>query len=251
MSPSRSTSATKPIWLQLALLVLPASLALAPLQVRATECPGDSQRLMATTNTGSPFTCAYADGSGEKKIGSWDTQSWTSNTAQGYTKEYTCNGQTGGVTITYALFDSYASGSSITYTAFNSEDGSRHWGAGVLWTTGDAPDQPNVDEAQYIHNCNGEEGDIRSVFAYQSQVSVTNPPTQVTLGYCSGDPDVSCISANYCLSLGKGSSCIGLKPATFQISGRPPATSLQTMPTVAANPPNMTQNCTTSVQITP
>lgn len=218
MSPSRSTSATKPIWLQLALLVLPASLALAPLQVRATECPGDSQRLMATTNTGSPFTCAYADGSGEKKIGSWDTQSWTSNTAQGYTKEYTCNGQTGGVTITYALWDSYASGSSITYTAFNSEDGSRHWGAGVLWTTGDAPDQPNVDEAQYIHNCNGEEGDIRSVFAYQSQVSVTNPPTQVTLGYCSGDPDVSCISANYCLSLGKGSSCIGLKPATFQIS---------------------------------
>ena len=36
MSPSRSTSATKPIWLQLALLVLPASLALAPLQVRAS-----------------------------------------------------------------------------------------------------------------------------------------------------------------------------------------------------------------------
>lgn len=222
MNPSRVAGVVTAPRTRLSVLAVLASLVLAPARANATSCSGStggsSESLMATSNAGSPFTCAYTAGSGKRQIKPGDIQTWTSNTAQGYTKEYTCKGQTGGVSITMSYWESILTGSSISYTAENPNPSSRHWGAGVLWTTGDASGQPNVDESQYIHNCNGEEGDIRSVLVYESTASITNPPTQAVLGYCSGDPDTSCVSATYCAALGKGSSCIGLRPATFQVS---------------------------------
>ena len=99
--------------------------------------------------TGSTYACGYVAASGNKSIGMGNTQTWTSSTAKGYVKRYTCKGQTGGVTVTYVYSDSGGTGfgSSITYTAFNGSSGSRHWNAAVLWNTSSAASN------QYLASC--------------------------------------------------------------------------------------------------
>lgn len=82
--------------------------------------------------TGSKFTCGYVANGGKKKIGSWKTQTWTSSTALGYTKKDHRWKHTGGVTITYIYYPSDL-GSSITFSAWNGQTSSRHWGASVIW----------------------------------------------------------------------------------------------------------------------
>lgn len=111
----------------------------------SSKTGGSSNSVMFT---GSGFTCAYQAESGEKKIGSWNTQSWTSSTAKGYSKRTDTVHQTGSVTITYIYTNSAGTGlgSSITYTAFNGATSSRHWGAGVIWNTSSAG---SVDSSQY------------------------------------------------------------------------------------------------------
>ena len=103
MRPYRAARASTKPW-KLSVLALLASVVLHPVRAGATSCSsstgGSSDSLMATSNAGSPFTCAYTAGSGKRQIKPGDIQTWTSNTAQGYTKEYTCKGQTGGVSIT-------------------------------------------------------------------------------------------------------------------------------------------------------
>jgi hypothetical protein len=70
---------------------------------------------------------------------------------EGYVKKFNCQSQSGGVTVTYIYSDAGGTGlgSSITYTAFNSEDGKRHWTGAVLWNTSSA------DSNQYNHSCRG------------------------------------------------------------------------------------------------
>lgn len=82
--------------------------------------------------TGSKYTCGYVANGGKKKIGSWKTQTWTSSTALGYTKKDHRWKHTGGVTITYIYYPSDL-GSSITFSAWNGQTSSRHWGASVIW----------------------------------------------------------------------------------------------------------------------
>ena len=133
--------------------------------------------------TGKSYTCAYEANNGNNKIGSWHTESFTSSTAMGYEKRYGCSRHTGGVTITYIYADSAGTGlgSSITYTATNWEDGSRHWTAAVLWNT---PKGGTASSTQYHQNCTDYK--IRSNLFYVSKATlsgVTQADTNTPINY--------------------------------------------------------------------
>ena len=119
--------------------------------------------------TGKSYTCAYQSASGKKKIGSANTQTWTSSTALGYTKRDSRKDQTGGVSVSYVYYGS-SLGSSITYTAFNTEDGSRHWGAAVIWNTADGG---TVSSDQY----KGDDYDYKTNRFHVSKLSVSGATT--------------------------------------------------------------------------
>ncbi len=122
--------------------------------------------------TGSGYTCAYVASNGNNKISAWATESWTSSTAKGFEKRYNCQKQSGGVTVTYIYTNSGGTniGSSITYTAFNGEDGSRHWTGAVLWNT---PDGGKAASSQYKSSCDGYT--VYSNLMYLSKASMTGP----------------------------------------------------------------------------
>ena len=122
--------------------------------------------------TGSGYTCAYVASNGNNSIGMWATESFTSSTAKGFEKRYHCDHQTGGVTITYIYTDSAGTGigSSITFTAFNGEDGKRHWTGAVLWNT---PDGGSAASDQFNHSCSGYT--VQSNLMYISKASLSGP----------------------------------------------------------------------------
>lgn len=137
----------------------------------SSKTGGSSNTLMWT---GSSYTCAYEADNGNNKISSWATEFFTSSTAAGFEKRYNCQRQSGGVTVTYVYTNSGGTGigSSITYTAFNSEDGSRHWTAAVLWNT---PQGGSAASTQYIASCSNYRIDAN--FFYISKASMTGPST--------------------------------------------------------------------------
>lgn len=137
---------------------------------------GSSDSLMASTN--GLYECAYTAGLDNRKINAFETQTWTSSTAPGYRKQYNCHGQSGGVAID-PMYEGTDFGSSITYWAQNTQDGSRHWGAGVLWQT---QENGGVRDDQYIHNCNGNHGDIRANKVYITTTKVVSYPGKVNIG---------------------------------------------------------------------
>lgn len=124
--------------------------------------------------TGKGYTCAYVAASGNKSIGFGQIKSWTSNTAMGYSKRYTCHGQTGGVDVKYSYTDSAGTnlGSSLTYTATNLSDGDRHWNAAVLWNT--ANKAGSVADNQFVHNCSTDKS-IGVNQYYEPKVTLSGP----------------------------------------------------------------------------
>jgi len=121
--------------------------------------------------TGKGYTCAYQAKSGKKKIGAFNTHTWMHNTAYGYTKRDHRWKQTGGVKVSYVYVDGGGNtGSSITFTAFNGEDGSRHWGAAVMWNTQKAG---KIDSSQY----KGDSYEYKTTRFYQSKISASGPTT--------------------------------------------------------------------------
>lgn len=155
-----------------------------------SSATGGSSNSLAYSSNGS-YECAYTAGNSNNKIGAWATESWTSSTAPGYRKQYGCKGQSGGVSINETYYGSDV-GSSITYTATNGEDGSRHWWSGVLWQT---QENGGVASDQYIHDCNGNTGDIRLNKMYITTTTITSYPTSVTIG-STGSFNIS-VSAPY------------------------------------------------------
>lgn len=132
----------------------------------SSETGGSSDWVMWT---GSGYTCAYQSKSDKKKIGAFNTQTWTHSTALGYTKREQKKKNTGGVDISYIYYGSDL-GSSTTYTAFNTEDGSRHWGAAVIWNTASGG---KVSDSQYKGD--GYEFDTNRF--HVSKISVSGPST--------------------------------------------------------------------------
>jgi len=122
--------------------------------------------------TGSSYTCAYTASNGDNKIGAFATEVWTSSTAPGYEKRFKCQRNSGGVSISSAYTNSGGTniGSSITYTAFNTKDGSRHWTGAVLWNT---PKGGEGAASQFRDNCDGYT--VKSNLFYVPKVSMSGP----------------------------------------------------------------------------
>lgn len=117
----------------------------APVAAQAASCSstttGGSDSLGYTGKNGgnsvNGYTCAYRYSSGKIKLKPWQTKSWTSNSAPGYTKRAHCYKDEKNVTVSNAYAQSSV-GSSFTQTATNWDTGNnRHFGGGVLWNTAD------------------------------------------------------------------------------------------------------------------
>lgn len=166
------------------------ALALPPAQAGtcSSQTGGSNNQLIWTGNASKPYACGYTASTGNKSISAWATQSWTSSTAKGYSKNYNCQSQSGGVTVTYIYSDSAGTGlgSSITYTAFNGSTGGRHWTGAVLWTTSGA------NGNQYNHSCSGYQ--IYANLMYIATASMTGPSSitpgsQATFSVTVKNPD--------------------------------------------------------------
>ena len=117
----------------------------APVAAQAASCSttttGGSDSLGYTGKNGgnsvNGYTCAYRYSSGKIKLKPWQTKSWTSNSAPGYTKRAHCYKDEKNVTVSNAYAQSSV-GSSFTQTGTNWDTGNnRHFGGGVLWNTAD------------------------------------------------------------------------------------------------------------------
>lgn len=140
---------------------------------------GSSNWLMYTGNNSAPYTCAYNDSNGDTEIPALGIQSWTSSTAKGYEKDTYCDQQTGGVTLSYIYADSASTGvgSSITFTASNSQTSDRHWNAAVLWYT---PQGGTPAGDQYDNSC--DDYQVEANLYHLAKVAFSNPPTKITFG---------------------------------------------------------------------
>ncbi|MBX5443489.1 MAG: Ig-like domain repeat protein [Solirubrobacteraceae bacterium] len=125
----------------------------APGAAMADGCPSE-QSVLPYSKRNPPYQCASSRHSGKKSIGSWDTKSWTQNTALGYSVKSHCYYRSDkDVSVTEA----WAS-ASYTATATNWDTGgTRHWAAGVLFTTGD------VDGSSYSNGCDSHGGISTSI----------------------------------------------------------------------------------------
>lgn len=141
----------------------------------AKQTGGSNDRVMWT---GSGYTCAYTADNGDNKIGAFATEVWTSSTAPGYEKRFKCQRNSGGVSISSVYTDSAGTGigSSITFTAFNTKDGSRHWTGAVLWNT---PQGGEGASSQFRGDCEGYT--VKSNLFYVPTVKLSGP-TSVDAG---------------------------------------------------------------------
>ena len=181
-----STNIKKMVWRAPSAILLTLSLAgqtdqaladASELHRSCSSVTGGSSNSLAYSNNGK-FECAYTDKNSNNKIGAWNTESWTKSTAINYFKRYDCKGQSGGVDV-YSTYLPTELGSSITFTATNWEDGSRHWWSGVLWGT---EQNGKIADDQYIHDCNGNTGDIRTNKMYLTTTGITSYPESVAVG---------------------------------------------------------------------
>jgi hypothetical protein len=94
-------------------------------------CPSD-ESVLKSSKSDPPFQCAVHNWSSKKSIAAWETKSWSSDTALGYEVESKCAYRSSGdVSWTWA-----AAGPSYSATFTNWADGTRHFGTGVIFTTG-------------------------------------------------------------------------------------------------------------------
>lgn len=118
---------------------------------QAAECPSE-QSVLPYSGNDPAYQCAQHAWSGNKSIASWDTKSWTNSTAVGYSVKTHCNYRSDGdVTVTEA----WAS-ASYTATATNWDTGTRHFAAGVIFTTGP------TDSGSYGSGCANNDGKMKN-----------------------------------------------------------------------------------------
>jgi sugar lactone lactonase YvrE len=207
-----STRARLAALLTLAMLIaLPVANASAD---DANDCPSSgSKTLMLADDL---YGCGYLDRWDNHSIGAWATQSWSSYPALGYRYDYYCDYQSGGVGIvrltTQGKFHTEVingeektipdSPGSITYTATNTQDGSRHWAVGAIWNTGNprdgtlpAPGLPPVPPPvtdpltpdpvglgiAYTKNCGSSKAQIPSWVLYQTVFKDVTLPSGATV----------------------------------------------------------------------
>lgn len=114
-------------------------------------CPSD-ESVLKSSKSDPPYQCAVHNWSSKKSIGAWDTKSWSSDTALGYEVESKCAYRSSSdVSWTWA-----AAGPSYSATFTNWADGTRHFGTGVIFTTGSVDD----DQIKSKNDCATGDGKI-------------------------------------------------------------------------------------------
>jgi len=150
--------------------MLVAAGAALPGAASAAGCPSQQSVLPYSKNS-PPYQCAQMRNSGLKSIGAWATHSWTNSTPLGYEVKSHCYYHSDkDVTVIEAWVPA-----SYTATATNWDTGTRHWAAGVLWTTG------SVDDGGYSNGCDNQ-GTISNSIQKITSLSVSPSATSVTLG---------------------------------------------------------------------
>ncbi|MDQ2700727.1 MAG: Ig-like domain-containing protein [Actinomycetota bacterium] len=118
---------------------------------QAAGCPSE-QSVLPYSGNDPAYQCAQHASSGNKSIGSWDTKSWTNSTALGYTVKTHCHYRSdSNVTVTEAWAQS-----SYTATATNWAGSTRHFAAGVIFTTGP------TDSGSYGSGCANSDGKMKN-----------------------------------------------------------------------------------------
>ncbi len=129
-----------------AVLLLPTGPAQA-----ADLCPSD-ESVLNSSKSDPPYQCAVHYWSDKKSISAWDTKSWSADTALGYEVESKCAYRSSGdVSWTWL-----GAGPSYTATFTNWADGTRHFGTGVIFTTGSV----DGDQIKSDSNCANGDGKI-------------------------------------------------------------------------------------------
>lgn len=132
-------------------------------------CPSD-ESVLKSSKSDPPYQCAVHNWSSKKSISAWDTKSWSSDVALGYEVKSKCAYRSSGdVSWTWA-----ASGPSYSATFTNWADGTRHFGTGVIFTTGSVDD----DQIKSDSGCANGDGKITN--------SITKLTEKVTIDSVSG-----------------------------------------------------------------
>ncbi len=132
-------------------------------------CPSD-ESVLKSSKSDPPFQCAVHNWSSKKSISAWDTKSWSSDTALGYEVKSKCAYRSSGdVSWTWA-----AAGPSYSATFTNWADGTRHFGTGVIFTTGSVDD----DQIKSDSGCANGDGKITN--------AITKLTEKVTIDSVSG-----------------------------------------------------------------
>lgn len=132
-------------------------LALLPLTVagsaQADGCPSD-QSVLDYSKNDPPYQCAVHYWSGKKSLAPLDSKSWSADTALGYNVESKCGYRSSSeVTWTWV-----GAGPSYSATFSNFATTTRHFGTGVIFTTGSV----NGDQIKSDSNCANGDGKIQN-----------------------------------------------------------------------------------------
>lgn len=119
----------------------------------ADGCPSD-QSVLDYSKNDPPYQCAVHYWSSKKSIAAWDSKSWSADTAPGYNVESKCAYRSSGdVSWTWV-----GAGPSYSATFTNWADGTRHFGTGVIFTTGPV----NGDQIKSDSGCANGDGKIQN-----------------------------------------------------------------------------------------
>lgn len=119
---------------------------------QADGCPSD-QSVLDYSKNDPPYQCAVHYWSTKKSIKAWDSKSWSADTALGYRVESKCayRSSKSDVSWTWA-----GAGPSYSATFTNWATSTRHFGTGVIFTTGSV----NGDQIKSNNNCANGDGKI-------------------------------------------------------------------------------------------
>jgi len=128
------------------------------------KCPAEEYVFSASKHD-PPFQCGVHHWSSKKSIASWETKTWSSDTAVGYYFRTKCKYKSDSdITDVWG----YA-GPSFWHTFTNWDTGTRHFASGVIFTTGD------TDSGEYSTDtgCANSDGKIKNALKKVTAASIT------------------------------------------------------------------------------
>lgn len=147
---------------------------------------GDNDRLIKAnnSNTGAGgWNCAYVYSTGDSAIGALDSAVVEDVSENGYQRTYDCIYESDSNMSIYRTYVDGGGklGSSMTWSASNSNTGTRHWTGAILWMTKKYSEDPL--DGQYLENCNNSTIGYNAMFQTNlSWSSTTAAGTSMTTG---------------------------------------------------------------------